>query len=164
MASVGCPNDAGHVADFLRSLNSRPDIMTVHGVPAPGISPSEWQPRWSSDSRGSLPTLLDADRSSIPIDIDKATLPDGSALGEGRNLVALAEYVRDEILPPAFRNAELVVRASSSTGFNPTHGSLHIYALLDRLVPLATIYRWLKGLQASGLPVDPRVALPGQPF
>ena len=36
--------------------------------------------------------------------------------------------------------------------------------MLDRPVPLAVIYRWLAGAKASGLPLDPRPALPGQLF
>jgi hypothetical protein len=164
MANVSVPNDADSVAELLRDINSRSDIVTVHGAVAPGISPSELQPRWSSEDRGAARTLLDVDRSYIPYDIDGAPLSEGSAAGRGENLPALAEQVREEILPRAFRYCELIIRASSSTGLNPCCGSLHCYALLDQPVPLPKIYRWLKGLQASGLPFDPRPALAGQLF
>ena len=152
------------VAELLRGINSRSDLTTVHGAVAPGISPSELQPRWSSESHGAARSLLEADRFYIPFDIDKAPLAEGSAAGKGENLFAFAEQVRAEILPRAFRHCELVIRASSSTGLNSCHGSLHAYALLDQFVPLAKIYRWLKSLQASGLFFDPRPALPGQLF
>ena len=125
MANVSVPNDADSVAELLLEINSRSDLTTVHGAVAPGISPSELQPRWSSESHGASRTLLDADRCYIPFDIDKAPLAEGSAAGKGENLVAFAEQVRDEILPRAFRHCELVIRASSSTGLNPCRGSLH---------------------------------------
>ena len=164
MANVSVPNDADSVAELLREINSRSDIATVHGAVAPGIIPSELQPRWSSESHGASRTLLDADRFYIPFDIDKAPLTEGSAAGKGENLYAFAEQAREEILPRAFRHCELVIRASSSTGLNPSRGSLHAYALLEQPAPLAAIHRWLKGLQASGKPVDPRPALAGQLF
>jgi hypothetical protein len=164
MANVSVPNDAHSVEELLRGISPRSDIATVHGAVAPGITPLELQPRWSGESHGASCTLLNVDRSYIPFDIDKAPLAEGSAAGKGENLYAFAEQVRDEILPRAFRHCELVLRASSSTGLNPCRGSLHCYALLDQPVPLPRIYRWLKGLQASGLPFDPRPALAGQLF
>jgi hypothetical protein len=164
MANVSVPNDADSVAELLRGINPRPDIVTVHGAVAPGIIPSELQPRWSSESHGASRTLLEADRSYVPFDIDKAPLAEGSAAGKGENLRAFAEQAREEILPRAFRHCELIIRASSSTGINLRRGSAHVYALLDQPVPLPKIYRWLKGLQASGLPFDPRPALAGQLF
>jgi hypothetical protein len=164
MANVSVPNDTDSVAELLRGIGPRSDITTVHGAVAPGIAPSELQPRWSSESHGASCTLLNVDRSYIPFDIDKAPLAEGSAVGKGENLFAFAEQVRDEILPRAFCHCELVIRASSSSGLNPRRGWLHDYALLDRPVSLPKIYRWLKGLQASGLPFDPRPALAGQLF
>jgi hypothetical protein len=164
MKTVRGPNESGPIAALLRWLNSKPDIASTHGVTAPGVNSWELNPRWSGEARGSQRTLLDADRASIPIDGDKIPIPAGSDLAAGRNIVALADYFRDEILPPSFRGVELVVRASSSTGFNRDCGSLHAYALLAREVPMPVMYRWLKGAQESGLPVDPRPALPGQLF
>ena len=149
MANVSVPNDADLVAELLRKINSRSDIATVHGAVAPGIIPSELQPRWSSESHGASRTLLDADRFYIPFDIDKAPLTEGSAAGKGENLYAFAEQAREEILPRAFRHCELVIRASSSTGLNLTRGSLHAYALLEQPAPLAAIYRWLKGCRRA---------------
>jgi hypothetical protein len=58
----------------------------------------------------------------------------------------------------------MVFRASSSTGFNRGRGSIHGYARTDRPIPLPTMHRWQKGGQAKGLPIDPRIALPGQLF
>lgn len=161
---VECDNDVDEIVQLLRRLNTRPDFATLHGAPAPGIRSSQWHPRWSSEGRGDTRTLVDVDRSSIPFDCDKFPLPPNSTLGDGQNIFAQAEYVREDILPRAFRNAELVVRASSSTGFSRERGSLHCYAMVDPPVPLPTSHRWLKGLQASGGPFDPRVALPGQLF
>jgi hypothetical protein len=164
MANVRIPDNPDSVAEFMRKINSRSDLMTVHGAVAPGIIPSELQPRWSSEGHGAARTILDADRAYIPFDVDKAKLTEGSAAGKGENLPAFAEQALEEILPAAFRHCALIIRASSSTGLNPTRASMHAYALLDQPVPLAKTYRWLSGLQASGLPIDPRPALPGQPF
>jgi hypothetical protein len=102
MANVSVPNDADSVAEFLLGINSRPDVTTVHGLVAPGISPFELQPRWSGESHGSQRTLLDTDRPYIPLDIDKMRLPEGSVIGNGENLYAFAEQVREEILPRPF--------------------------------------------------------------
>jgi hypothetical protein len=164
MANVSRSDDPDSVAELLGEINSRSDLMTVHGAIAPGIVPSELQPRWSSESRGAARTILDADRPYIMFDVDKAPLAEGSAVGKGEHFFAFAEQARDEFLPPAIRRCALIIRASSSTGLNPARGSMHAYALLDQPVPLARSYRWLSGLQARGLPIDPRPALPGQPF
>ena len=164
MANVSRSHDADSVAELLLEINSRPDVASVHGAVAPGISPSKLQPRWSSESHGAARTLLDTERWYIPFDADKVPLAEGSAAGKGENIRALAEQVREENLPLAFRHCELIIRASSSTGLNPTGGSLHAYVLLDQSVLLSKLYRWLKGLQASGQPFDPRPALAGQLF
>jgi hypothetical protein len=164
MANVSVPNDADSVEELLRGISPRSDIATVHGAVAPGIAPLQLQPRWSGESRGAVRTLLDVERSYVPFDVDGMRLAEGSAAGRGENLLALAEQVREEILPRAFRHCELVIRASSSTGLDPCHGSMHAYALLDQPVLLTKIGRWLKGLHASGLPIDPRTGLPGQLF
>jgi hypothetical protein len=91
---VECENDSDKIADLLRRLNTQPEFATLHGVPAPGIRPTQWQPRWSSESHGDSRTLLDAARSSIPFDFDKVPLPPDSGLGDGQNIVELAQYVR----------------------------------------------------------------------
>ena len=56
------------------------------------------------------------------------------------------------------------IAAASSTGFKDGRLSLHAYAVLDRSAPMPVVYRWLAGARASGLPLDPRPALPGQLF
>ena len=109
-------------------------------------------------------TLIAAPRSYILFDYDGIKVPEGSALGRPEHALEQALYVREEILPEAFRDVEMVIRVSSSTGFDPLRIHLHAYALLDRLVPLAAIYRYLKSMQSAGVRVDPAVALPAQPI
>lgn len=156
--------DVDCVVRFLRIMAGRCDLATVHGDPAPGVDPNHWVRRLSAESHGSNRTIVEAARSYIPIDLDNAPLPQGSALGEGQNFFGLAEYARETLMPPALRRVDLAISAASSTGFQSDRGSLHAYAMLDRPVPLAVIYRWLAGAKASGLPLDPRPALPGQLF
>jgi hypothetical protein len=149
MKVLECPNDAGHVADLLRPWLTRFDVMTVHGTPAPGLNLARRHPRWSSEGRGADATLISPEVTFIPFDGDKFEFPEGSTIGEGQNIVGQAEYFREEFLPPAFRDVELVVRASSSTGLSLERGSLHIYALF-------------KGGLADPVPEDWRVfRLPG---
>jgi hypothetical protein len=88
----------------------------------------------------------------------------GAARSPGQNLVAAAEYARETFLPPALRDVDLAIAAASSTGFRPDRLSLHAYAVLDRPVPMPVGYKWLAGAKASGFPLDPRPALPGQLF
>ena len=102
--------------------------------------------------------------SYILFDYDGIKVPEGSTLGRPEHILEQALYVREEILPKAFRDVEMVIRASSSTGFDPLRIHLHAYALLDQPAPLAAIYRYLKSLQLAGLRVDPMVALPAQPI
>jgi hypothetical protein len=156
--------DVDRIARFLNAMAPRHDLATVHGDPAPGVDPNQCVRRLSAESHGSNRTIVEAARSYIPIDLDDATLPQGSALGDGQNLFGLAEYARETFLPPSLRHVDLAIGAASSTGFKSGRGSLHAYAVLDRPTPLAVIYKWLAGAKASGLPLDPRPALPGQLF
>ena len=102
-------------------------------------------------------------RASILFDTDKIKAPEGSRLGLAEHIEEQARFIREEVLPRPFRDVTLIVRASASTGFDPLSISLHIYVLLDRLVPLATLYRYVRGLWSSGVCIDPSVMLPGQP-
>jgi hypothetical protein len=164
MAMVGCDNEPEPVADLLRQLSPKTHVTTTHGVLAPGVRSTELNPRWSALDRGSSATILTTEPASIGIDADKVPWPEDSALGRVENIEGQAEYTRDEKLPPAFKGARMVVRASSSTGLRDGYGSLHLIGFFRRPVPLATQYRYLKGYQSIGGRVDPAVARPGQPF
>jgi hypothetical protein len=154
--------DADRIAGLLRVLTKRQDLCTIHGAPAPGVEPHQWRRRWSAESRGVDRTIVSADRSYIVIDLDDAPAPKG--LDAGQSLYELAIYTRETLLPSALRHVDLVIGVASSTGLKPDRGSLHAYARLDRPIPLSVQYKWLAGAKASGLPLDPRPALPGQPF
>jgi hypothetical protein len=164
MARVRLEADADRIVRFLRHLAPRRDLATVHGVPSPGVSSNQWVRRLSAEGHGSNRTLVEQDLTFIPIDIDDGHLPQGSALTRGENLFAAAEYAREVFLPPTLRDVDLAIGAASSTGFKNDRLSLHAYAVLDRAAPMPVVYRWLAGAKASGLPIDPRPALPGQLF
>ena len=133
--------------------------------PLPGSAPNQWVRRWSAEVHGPDRTLLEQDLGFIPLDIDDAPLPQGSALDQGQNLYAAAEYARETFLPPALRDVDLAIAASSSTGFKHGRLSLHAYAVLDRSVPMPVAYKYLAGAKASGYPARPaaRVAGPTVP-
>ena len=161
MARVQLEADVDRMVRFLRPLTWRQDLATVHGVPAPGVSPNQWVRRLSAEVHGPNRTLVEQDLGFIPIDIDDGQLPQGSALDQGQNLYAAAEHARETFLPPALRDVDLAIAAASSTGFKDDRLSLHAYVMLDRSVPMPVAYKWLAGAQASGFPLDPRPVLPG---
>lgn len=161
MARVQLEADVDRMVRFLRPLTRRQDLATVHGVPAPGVSPNQWVRRLSAEVHGPNRTLVEQDLGFIPIDIDDGQLPQGSALDQGQNLYAAAEHARETFLPPALRDVDLAIAAASSTGFKDDRLSLHAYVMLDRSVPMPVAYKWLAGAQASGFPLDPRPVLPG---
>ena len=164
MARVQLEADVDRMVRFLRPLTRRQDLATVHGVPAPGVSPNQWVRRLSAEVHGPNRTLVEQDLGFIPIDIDDGQLPQGRALDQGQNLYAAAEHARETFLPPALRDVDLAIAAASSTGFKDDRLSLHAYVMLDRSVPMPVAYKWLAGAQASGFPLDPRPVLPGQLF
>jgi hypothetical protein len=164
MARVRLEADADRIVRFLLRMTPRRDLATVHGVPAPGVSPNRWVRRLSAECHGTDRTLVEQDLNFIPIDIDDAPLPQSGALARGQNLYAAAEHARETFLPPSLRHVDLAVGAASSTGFKDGRLSLHAYVILDRSAPMPVVYRWLAGAKASGLPLDPRPALPGQLF
>ena len=164
MARVQLEADVDRMVRFLRPLTRRQDLATVHGVPAPGVSPNQWVRRLSAEVHGPNRTLLEQDLDFLPIDIDDAPLSQVSALARGQNLYAAAEYARETFLPPALRDVDLAIGASSSSGFRPGRISLHAYAVLDRSVPMPVAYKYVAGAKAARFPLDPRPLLPAQLF
>jgi hypothetical protein len=156
--------DADQIVRLLRRLASRQDLATVHGIAAPWVTPDQWVRRLSAEIHGSDRSVLEQDLSFIPFDIDSGTAPQGSALDHGQNIYAAAEYARETFLPLAFRDVNLAIGASSSTGFKLGRISLHAYAVLDRPVPMPVAYKYFTGAKASGFPLDPRPLLPAQLF
>jgi hypothetical protein len=158
-----CLNIPDLVALLLFEWNARQDVMMLHGAPAQGLDLRLQHPRWYGESRGSDATLVPRPCAFLLFDTDGVRAPEGSMLGLARHIEEQARFVREEVLPRPFRDVTLIVRASTSTGFNADSISLHIYVLLDRLVPLATLYRYVRGMWSSGIRIDPSVMLPGQP-
>ena len=161
--SLRCLSVPEHVAALLLEWNARQDVMMLHGAPAPGLDLRLRHPRWYGESRGSDATIVPRPCAFILFDTDGVRAPEGSMLGLARHVEEQARFVREEVLPRSFRDVTLIVRASTSTGFDPDTISLHIYVLLDCLVPLDTLYRYVRGMWSSGIRVDPAVMLPGQP-
>ena len=158
-----CLNIPEHVAALLLEWNARQDVIMLHGAPAPGLDLRLQHPRWYGESRGSDATLVPRPCAFLLFDTDGVRAPEGSRLGLARHIEEQARFVREEVLPRSFRDVTLIVRASTSTGFDADSISLHIYVLLDRLVPLDTLYRYVRGMWSSGIRVDPSVMLAGQP-
>ena len=164
MKRVQLEASADQIVRFLRYLAPRQDLATVHGVPAPWVSPNQWVRRLSAEVHGLDRTLLEQELNFLPLDIDDAPLPLGSALARGQNLYAAAEYAREISLPPALRDVDLAIGAASSTGFKEDRLSLHAYSVFDRSVPMPVAYMYIAGAKAAGFPLDPRPLLPAQLF
>jgi hypothetical protein len=158
-----CPSTPEDVAALLLVWNARQDVIMLNGAPAPGLDLRLQHPRWYGESRGADATIVPRPIAFILFDTDGVRAPEGSMLGLAKYIEEQARFIREEVLPRPFRDVTLIVRASTSTGFNADSISLHIYVLLDRLVPLATLYRYVRSLWSSGIRIDPSVMLPGQP-
>jgi hypothetical protein len=159
-----CPNTPEDVAALLLEWNTRQDVIMLHGAPVPGLDLRLRHPRWYGESRGSDATIVPRPCAFILFDTDGVKAPEGSRLGLAKHVEEQARFIREEVLPRPFRDVTLIVRASTSTGFNADSISLHIYVLLDQLVPLATLYRYVKGMWSSGIRIDPSVMQAGQPI
>ena len=118
----------------------------THGTGIVALAPKSTDPIALSSMR----------RASTSPSISTARCAARQRLDKGENLYALADYAREELLPPALRQIDLAIAASSSTGLKPGFGSLHAYALLDHATPLPTIYKWLDGAKKAGFSLDPR--------
>ncbi len=130
---------------------------------SPGVDPGQWRRRWSSEAHGPERTIISADRSYVPLDVDAHRRRRAASSTRVKTSPRRRSMCAD-LLAAALRDVDLIVTAASSTGFKPGHISLHAYVLFDRPAPLPAIYRWLAGAKASGLPLDPRPALCGQLF
>jgi hypothetical protein len=158
-----CLNNPEDVAALLLEWNTRQDVIMLHGAPAPGLDLRLRHPRWYGESRGSEATIVPRPCAFILFDTDGVKAPEGSRLGLAKYVEEQARFIREEVLPRPFRDVTLIVRASTSAGFNADSISLHIYVLLDQLIPLATLYRYVRGMWSSGIRIDPSAMLPGQP-
>ena len=114
MARKQLEADVDRIARFLLRMAPRRDLATTNGVPAPGVSPNQWVRRLSAEVHGPNRTLLEQDLGFLPLDFDDALAPPGSALDQGQNLYAAAEYARETFLPPALRDVDLAISASSN--------------------------------------------------
>jgi hypothetical protein len=157
------PNIHEDVAALLLDLNARSEFVVLHGAPVPGLDLRLRHPRWYGESRGPDATLVACPRAFLLFDVDGVKAPEGSRLGLAQHVEEQARFIREEVLPRSFRDVTLIVRASTSTGFNPDSISLHIYVLLDQLVPLAALYQYVKSIWSAGIRIDPSVMQAGQP-
>ena len=159
-AEIGNPD---RLAAFLRQLAARPDLMLVMGAPRQGLDLSQPQLRRWADPDPTRNTLVDVPRAWVAIDVDGYRVPDGWGLAE--RLADAAAAIRDDALGDGFAGAACVAAATASTGLvGADTAKCRLFFSLNRPHPIADLYRWARGAQIAGLPVDPSVMQAGQPI
>ena len=101
---------------------------------------------------GEQPTLQEAPRRWLALDVDSLPLPPG---GDVRDVAGCGAYAR-LCLPSAFHNARCIVTASGSHGIKPGM-RLRLWCWLDRPLTGPECRRWLRDY-----PVDPALFSPAQ--
>src|SRR5262245_59173945 len=89
-----------HMAAFLGSLATRPDLMVVMGAPRPGLDLARPQLRRWADLNPVGNTLIDVPRSWVAIDVDDYGVPEPFGLAD--HLADAAAFVRDDALGEEF--------------------------------------------------------------
>jgi hypothetical protein len=89
---------------------------------------------------GELPTLAEAARAWLALDVDGVPLPEGT---DACDLAACAAVVV-RLLPEAFHGVACIVQATASHGIKPG-ARLRLWYWCDRAITGAECKRWLKG-------------------
>jgi hypothetical protein len=136
--------DLRQLAALLHRLAQRPDCAVVRGVIAdPRRTRGVRRLLHRDPESGDMPTLRDAARSWIALDLDGMPLPIGT---DPRDLVACGEAAR-RALPAAFHDAACVIAATASHCIKPG-ARLRLWVHLSRPLDSSACQRWLRGAPA----------------
>ncbi len=131
------------LGDVLAGLLHRPDCAVVRGEP---IGPMRRVRRLLVTDRktGELPTLRDAPRRWLAIDMESVALPPAVPAAD----LAACAHLALATLPPVFAEAGCIVQASGSHGFLPDL-RLRLWFWCDRPMAGAELKRWLRDTPAD---------------
>ena len=103
------------------------------------------------------PTLVDAPRAWLALDIDGLSVPDYI----DRHSIFQCAMMVINTLPPAFRGAGFVAMATGSHGVKPG-ARLRLWCLLARAIDGADASRWIAAIRKTLPAIDPASARPAQ--
>lgn len=86
----------------------------IRGAPVPGLDLTKPHRRLLYADAESPATLVPCARRWIALDIDGARVPSG--MGDAHYMRTAADYIRQKLLPPEWRDVDMMVSATSSTG------------------------------------------------
>lgn len=139
--------------EMLEELAHMPDVCVIRAEPLELGGPQ--RRKLTDDPKtGDKATLRDCARDWVLVDFDSVPCPDGINFASEPHRAA--EHLRGT-LPPAFRAAACVWRASANAGLKPGI-RLHLWFLLSAPVNTAQLNLWL-----GGLPVDTHVFAANHP-
>ena len=145
--------DLDHVARILRRLAGRSDLCIVRGRPIRPESCRNVRRLVHADfAAGDSPTIEDAVRRWVALDIDSVAKPDDVPAAD---LLACARIVVP-LLPEQFRTASAIVQATSGHGLKPGI-RLRLWFWSDRPLSSAELTYWFRKF-----PVDAALFRPGQ--
>ncbi|MCW3476331.1 hypothetical protein [Limobrevibacterium gyesilva] len=145
--------DLAALATLLDRLLARPDCAVVRGAIIDPARTQGVRRRVHPDpSTGECPTLREAPRLWLALDVDSAERPEAVPAHDLPGCAAAA--IRG--LPKAFHDASCIVQASGSHGLKPGL-RLRLWYWLSRPLTGPELKRWFRGV-----PVDPAVFRPAQ--
>ncbi|MGI4939342.1 MAG: hypothetical protein ACRYHQ_02015 [Janthinobacterium lividum] len=141
------------LADVLAWLRPRPAYAVVRGgIADPARVARVRRLLHPCPHTGEAPTLAEAPRRWLALDVDSLPLPPGGSI---RDLAGCGAYAR-ACLPSTFHTARCIVAASASHGIKPGL-RLRLWFWLHRPLTGPECKRWLRGA-----PVDPALFSPAQ--
>jgi hypothetical protein len=152
--------------EFARALDwlsNQPRMFIIRGQLVEGLA--WWQRRLLYPKDGEPATIECPARRWLPLDFDGVTVPSG--LGAPDKLADAGYFIRDTMLPSAFRGVQAVAAATSSTGRKgPGVARLRLFFGLAEAADNDALWRWCDGLSQSApaLCLDPSVMLAMQPI
>jgi hypothetical protein len=146
--------DLGALALLLERLAGRPRCCLVRAAIADATRASGVRRLLHSDpDTGEAATLAEVPRRWCALDLDSVPLPEGT---DPRDLERCARHVL-ALLPPAFRDARCIVKATTGHGIKPG-ARLRLWCWLSRPTLGAEMAAWL-----AGFPVDASCFRAAQP-
>lgn len=132
--------DVTELYEILDELRVRTDVCVVRAEPIPGHPVPCRRLLHGDDVTGHPATLREVPRDWLMLDFDSVDTPDG--LDFTRHPAPCAEHLRS-LLPPEFRGAKAVWRASSNAGLKPGIRA-HLWLRVDRPLLGEQLREWLK--------------------
>jgi hypothetical protein len=149
--------------DYLDDAAKKPFAFLVRAQPLPTLDISKPQLRRHARTDGTA-TLEPVERWWAALDLDDVPVPEG--LGEAHSIKAAGLWVRENLLPDAFKGVRCILTPTTKTGLRgPMLARMRLWFLLDAPYSDTVLANWCKGFKAArGVPCDPRVFVSSQPI